>query len=128
MKILWKCTVSSEFRANHLKLSGNCSFSQNVHTKKLGQISIFCAVAITTCNRTIIYMNTFFIWILTRFPNFKLVLCYNSQCLKPVHYYYYQCCSFFLGIKFAYNVNRLALSKPLLFPLIHTKYKRYKYN
>ena len=119
---------------NHLKICRNCSFPQNFYTRKLGQISIFYAVAITKCNGAIIYKKTFFIWIHTRLPNFKFVLC-NSQCLKLIYYYYYyyyyyyhQCCNLFLEIKFAYNVNRLALSKTLLFPLIHTKYERYKYN
>ena len=44
MKILWKDTVSSEFRANRLKLSGNCTFPQNFHTSKLGEITVFFAV------------------------------------------------------------------------------------
>ena len=43
-EILWKGTVSAEFRANHPKLCGNCSFPQNFHTRKFGEISVFYAV------------------------------------------------------------------------------------
>ena len=38
VKILWKCTVSAEFRANRFK------FPQNFHTKKSGEIKVFYAV------------------------------------------------------------------------------------
>ena len=37
------------FRANRLKLCGNCAFPKNFHTRKLGEITIFYAVWITSC-------------------------------------------------------------------------------
>ena len=46
MEILWKGTFSPEFRANNLKLCGIFAFPQNFYTKKLGEITIFYAVAI----------------------------------------------------------------------------------
>ena len=44
MEILWKGTVSAQFRANRSKLCGNCAFPQNFHTSKLGEITVFLAV------------------------------------------------------------------------------------
>ena len=44
LEILWKLTVSAEFRMNCPKLCGNCAFPQNFHTRKLGKISVFYAV------------------------------------------------------------------------------------
>ena len=41
MEFLWKGTVSAEFPSIRPKLSRNCTFPQNVHTRKLGEISIF---------------------------------------------------------------------------------------
>ena len=40
-----KCTISSEFRATRPKLYRNCVLTQNFHTKKLGELSAFCAVS-----------------------------------------------------------------------------------
>ena len=51
MEIFWKGTVSAEFRANRLKLCGNCAFPQNVHTRKLGEITVFFAV-LKSANRS----------------------------------------------------------------------------
>ena len=45
MEILWKGTVSTEFRANRPKLCGNCTFPQNFHTRKLVEITVFFAAA-----------------------------------------------------------------------------------
>ena len=47
MKILWKGTVSAEFRVIRLKLCGNCAFPQNFHISKLGEITVFFAVLVT---------------------------------------------------------------------------------
>ena len=47
VEILWKSTVSTWFRAIHPKLCGNCTFPQNFHTRKLGEITVFYAVLIT---------------------------------------------------------------------------------
>ena len=48
-KILWKNAVSAEFRANRLKLCGNCFFAKYFHTRKLGEIRVFqrflCSIA-----------------------------------------------------------------------------------
>ena len=44
MEVLWKGTVSAYFRANRPKLCGNCSFPQNFHTRKLGEITVFFVV------------------------------------------------------------------------------------
>ena len=44
MKILWKRTVSTEFRPNGPKLYENCAFQQNFHTRKLDEISVFYAM------------------------------------------------------------------------------------
>ena len=44
MKILWKGTVSAQFRAICTKLCGNCVFPQNFHTIKLGEITVFFLV------------------------------------------------------------------------------------
>ena len=46
MEILWKSLVSKEFRANRLKLCGNCVFPQNFCSKKLDEITAFFAVAV----------------------------------------------------------------------------------
>ena len=43
-EILWKCTVSPELWAIYLKSYGNCVFSQNFHTRKLGKVSVFYVV------------------------------------------------------------------------------------
>ena len=43
---LWKGTVSAEFRANRPKLYRNSMFLQNIHSKKLGAISVFYAMLI----------------------------------------------------------------------------------
>ena len=42
-------TVSPEFRTNRPKLYGDCEFPQNLHTRKLGEISVFYAVFKDTC-------------------------------------------------------------------------------
>ena len=42
--MLWKRTVSAEFRANCLKLCRNCAVPQNFHARKLGEILPFYAV------------------------------------------------------------------------------------
>ena len=47
VEILWKGTVSAEFQANRHKLYGNCVFSQNIHTKKLDEISVFNVVKVS---------------------------------------------------------------------------------
>ena len=44
MEILWKGTFSAQFLANPQKLFGNCSYLQNFHTRKLGEITVFFAV------------------------------------------------------------------------------------
>ena len=44
VRILWKDTVSSNFRVTCPKLCGNCAFSQNSHAKKLGEIKVFNTV------------------------------------------------------------------------------------
>ena len=46
VEILWKRTVSEQFRANHPKLCGNCAFPQNFHASKSGEITVFYAVLI----------------------------------------------------------------------------------
>ena len=43
IEILCKRTVSAEFRAIRPKLCGNCTFAQNFHTNKLGEILVFYA-------------------------------------------------------------------------------------
>ena len=40
-RISWKRRVSAEFRAIRSKLCRNCAFSQNFHTRKLNEISVF---------------------------------------------------------------------------------------
>ena len=47
MGILWKRTVSAEFRANRQKFCENCTFPQNFCTRKLGEIMVFYAVGVT---------------------------------------------------------------------------------
>ena len=44
VEILPNDTVSAGFRAIHRKLYGNCAFSQNFYTKKLGEITVFYVV------------------------------------------------------------------------------------
>ena len=44
VEILWKGTVSTDIRANRSKLCGNSVFSQNFHTRKLGESTLFYAV------------------------------------------------------------------------------------
>ena len=41
---MWKGTVFAEFRANRSKTYRNCAFPQNLHTRKLGESSVFYAV------------------------------------------------------------------------------------
>ena len=45
MEILWNGTVSVEFRKNYTELWGYFDFPQNFHTRKLGEITVFYAVA-----------------------------------------------------------------------------------
>ena len=42
--MLWKQRVSAEFLAIRAKLCGNCAFTQNFHTRKLGETTTFYAV------------------------------------------------------------------------------------
>ena len=42
--ILWKGTVTVEFGANCPKFFENCACTQNFHTRKLGEISVFYVV------------------------------------------------------------------------------------
>ena len=44
MEILWKSAVLTGFRAIRPKLRRNCAFSQNFHTRKLGEISVIDAI------------------------------------------------------------------------------------
>ena len=46
VEILWEGTVSAQFRMIRPKLYGNCAcvFPQNLHTKKLGKMTVFYAV------------------------------------------------------------------------------------
>ena len=44
MGILRKRTVSARFLAIRPKLCGNCGFPENVHIKKLGEITVFYPV------------------------------------------------------------------------------------
>ena len=44
MEILWKRAFSAEFWANHPKLCGKYAFPKNFHTRKLGEVSVLCAV------------------------------------------------------------------------------------
>ena len=46
VEILWKGTVSRQFRVNRPKLSRNCVFPQNFHTRNLGKITVFYAVIV----------------------------------------------------------------------------------
>ena len=41
---LWKRTASAEFWTNRPELCGNCTFSENFHTRGLGEVLVFCAV------------------------------------------------------------------------------------
>ena len=44
VEILWKGKVSAQFRVIRSKLCGNYAFSQNFHTRKLGEITVFFVV------------------------------------------------------------------------------------
>ena len=46
---LWKGTVCAQFWANRPKLCGNCVFSQNFYTGKLGEITVFYVVIFEVC-------------------------------------------------------------------------------
>ena len=67
MEILWKDTVSSQFRAIRPKLCGNCVFPQNFHTMKLGEITVFYAVKD-------VYVSDSTAWILLEKHTFIFVL------------------------------------------------------
>ena len=41
MQILWKGTISADFRAIRLKLYGRYAFLQDFHTRNLCEISVF---------------------------------------------------------------------------------------
>ena len=62
MVILWKGTVSAEFRANRPKTQRKLCFPQNFHTRKLGEITVFNTVfnsdviLITLSNDLIFYI------------------------------------------------------------------------
>ena len=45
VEILWKGTVSAKFWAIRTKPCRNCAFQQNLHTRKLDEITVFFAVA-----------------------------------------------------------------------------------
>ena len=47
LEILWKGTISWEFRATNY---GNCAFPQNVHTRKLDENSVFYIVLFSAGN------------------------------------------------------------------------------
>ena len=47
VEILWKDTVSGDSPETMRKLCGNCAFPQNLHTMKLGKITVFYAVHLT---------------------------------------------------------------------------------
>ena len=50
MEILWKRSVSTESPTIRPKLCGNCAFSQNFYTRKLGKITVFYAVFVMQQN------------------------------------------------------------------------------
>ena len=50
MEILWKSAVSAEFQAIWPKLCGIYVFPKNFHTKKLGEIFVFCALNVSFLN------------------------------------------------------------------------------
>ena len=51
MEILWKRTVSTDFRAIVPKLCKNCALLQNFHSRNLREISVFYAVKIKGLSR-----------------------------------------------------------------------------
>ena len=69
MKILWKRTVSAEFREIRLKFCGNYAYPQNFHTGKLSEITVFYAV----CKKLI--LSTWF-W-----SNLKIIIIF-WHCVK----------------------------------------------
>ena len=46
---MWKRTVFAEFWTIRLNLSRNCAFLQNIHTRKLVEITRFSAMEVNTC-------------------------------------------------------------------------------
>lgn len=46
--MVWRCTVSDKFPANHVKHFGICAFPSNFHTRILGKNLIACAVFLST--------------------------------------------------------------------------------
>ena len=44
MRVLRKRTIDTEFWAIYPKLCESCAFSQSFHTRKFGEISVFCVV------------------------------------------------------------------------------------
>ena len=46
LEFLWKRLVSAEFLPILPKISGNCAFSQNLHSRKLAKIMVFYSVIV----------------------------------------------------------------------------------
>ena len=59
-EILWKGTVSVQFRAICPKLCGNCAFPQNFNPRKLGEILVFYVVWVNLPTRVSLW-----VWIMT---------------------------------------------------------------
>ena len=87
VEILWKGTVSSEFRAIRPKLCGNYVFPQNFHTMKLGGITAFYAALVLSITLTLSvatqqsfklyivpYLTLSFKWMLPVFPTGVAIL------------------------------------------------------
>ena len=66
MENLWKGIVSAQFRAKRPKLCGNCAFPQNIHARKLGEITVFFAVLV---RMSLFYKKLFSLNVKTNFLN-----------------------------------------------------------
>ena len=66
MENLWKGIVSAYFRAKRPKLCGNCAFPQNIHARKLDEITVFLAVLV---RMSLCYKKLFSLNIKTNFLN-----------------------------------------------------------
>ena len=83
VETLWNGTVSSEVRAIHPKPYGNCAFSQNFHTKNLGEILVFYAVSVKVAGWMVSIIATLWhIWKFYRCDTHRLL-----QTLSKWSYY-----------------------------------------
>ena len=90
---MWKRRVSAEFRGNRSKLCKNCAFPQNLHTRKLGEILLFCVISENTFLKFSTYDGKVFLLVLlfskVPLPIFQLlndIHCHINLLVYSLHF------------------------------------------